>query len=56
MRRGLLLALLGLTLATGSDVTGLSTPPSREAPWLTDLDQARAEARQGGKPIFVVFR
>ena len=32
-------------------------PPERgRSPWLTDYEQARAAARKGGRPIFVVFR
>jgi hypothetical protein len=33
-----------------------SVSAGAETLWLTDYDAARAAARRGGKPIFVVFR
>ena len=47
---GALCVLLAGSAAAGAD---------RGAPgpnWLTDFEQARRAAREGGKPIFVVFR
>jgi hypothetical protein len=29
---------------------------AKEASWITDYDKAKAAARAGGKPIFLVFR
>jgi hypothetical protein len=31
-------------------------PPAKPSPWFTDYPTARAEARQTGKPMLVVFR
>ena len=47
---GALCILLSGSAAGGAD-RGVSGPH-----WLTDLGQARREARHSGKPIFVVFR
>ena len=30
--------------------------PAKDPVWLSDLAQAREQARQTGKPLFVVFR
>lgn len=52
------LAALGVT---GLVAGGMVRPPmaavAQSAPnWLPDFDAARAQARQSGKPIFLVFR
>ncbi len=31
----------------------LAKPFAKNAPWLLDLDKAKAAAKEGGKPIFV---
>jgi hypothetical protein len=33
----------------------LEEPFFKKAPWITDYDAARAEAKKSGKPIFVYF-
>lgn len=52
MRRSTLLlgglACAALALAHGQDAPAIA--------WRTDLDAARAEAREAGKPLFLVFR
>ena len=35
---------------------GIRAAQTTEAPWRTDWEKAREEARQSSKPLFVVFR
>lgn len=35
--------------------TKLAKPVFQKAPWLTDYDAARAEAKKTGKPLFTYF-
>jgi hypothetical protein len=49
MTSWLLAGVLGVAL-------GASPGESRGAAWLTDYEQARAEARRTGKPILLIFR
>jgi len=44
-------------LSIGLLVLASSAAPQESAPrWITDYAEARAKARQTGKPIFLVFR
>jgi hypothetical protein len=42
--------------AWGLALAGAAGAAEPAPPWLHDLAEARAAARAGGKPIFVVFR
>jgi hypothetical protein len=57
--RGLLLGtLLGVGLAAMPGPAAGQPAPAKadKTPWLTSYDEARAAARQTGKPLLVVFR
>jgi hypothetical protein len=43
-----LAALLALSLS--------AAPPPQPPRWLSDLDEARQQAKATGRPLFVVFR
>jgi hypothetical protein len=45
-----------LMLSASCLLSSRSTPTKQALIWHTDLAQARAEARQAGMPLFVVFR
>jgi hypothetical protein len=45
--------VLVLSADLGSPVRGAA---EQEPHWITNYDQAKAEARRSGKPIFLVFR
>jgi hypothetical protein len=34
----------------------VASPASADGPWQTDLERARAQAREEGRPLLVVFR
>ena len=46
--------VLGLAVLAGSGTA--AEPAAAKTGWLTDYQAARAAARAGGKPLFVVFR
>ena len=46
--------LLGIALIAAG--CGAATTDDGGIDWLTDLKQARAEAKKAGKPLLVVFR
>ncbi len=48
--------LLGMGMASLHDIGPGEAQAQKKAGWLTDYAQARALARQTGKPLFVVFR
>lgn len=52
MRARVLIAASLLALAPLRPASG----DGEEFPWLTDLAMARAEARESGRPMLVVFR
>jgi hypothetical protein len=57
--RGLLLSsLLGIGLTVLPNPAAGQPAPAKagKTPWLTGYDEARAVARQTGKPLLVVFR
>jgi hypothetical protein len=47
-----------LILSTAALVFGSTTNVAAQAnpPWIKDYNQARAEAKRTGKPMFLVFR
>jgi hypothetical protein len=50
---------IALLLACASSAFAQNSPASKLAPqkgWLTDLTAAKAQARNTGKPLMVVFR
>ena len=54
------LALAGFSAAAEDDLVAkrdakLQEPFLKKSAWLTDYDQARAEAKKSGKPIFGYF-
>ncbi len=53
-----LLAAFFLIAMPGDLIRGRADEPApaNQAVWLSDYEQARAIARQQGKPLFVVFR
>ena len=48
-------AALGMA-ALGSVSGGISAQSPTEVRWLSDFEQASAESRRSGKPLFVAFR
>jgi hypothetical protein len=58
MKRWIVVAVvvLGLAAGAGIEMTKLAASQEKEPVWRTDYDKARAEARQSGKPLLVVFR
>ena len=55
MQRGMM-ALVGLLLAAPCAAAQNKGQNAGKYGWHTSWDAARAEARQAGKPLFVVFR
>ena len=55
MQRFLMLAVLVLTPFEGS-AAELPARTQKESPWFTDYQAAKAAARDGDKPLLVVFR
>jgi hypothetical protein len=53
VRRWLLAAILASAAVRAGARADQPAPGPR---WLTDLNEARREAREAGKPIFAVFR
>lgn len=58
MNRLLIGSVLGLAALalTADTVDGQAAKPAKKGNWFLSYDQARAEAKKSGKPIFVVFR
>jgi hypothetical protein len=52
---GIVLPLL-LMAASACRLSPQTALPQGELTWLTDFVRARSEAKQAGKPLFVVFR
>ncbi len=55
MKAYVLVGVLGLGLGVGVGTAG-EVVASKEVAWQTDYARARAEARQTGRPLLVVFR